>query len=293
MKHLLNQDDEERFIAYFNKNFIKINGLWRFLHGYNRHVLFLTKAVIGVGLLITLSITFNHSRMMLLQENPLRFWLVFIFLLLCFYLTYLYFMSPTDYTIVDDKFVRANPFYRVKKIIYYWTPILYWSIFLLFFTISMLLNWDVGGDEAGPIHFTALFMPPSSIIFLRYMLKEHYGARVFPEFDSTTIIDCEYRDFVDGKLPDVNNPMLEINQKLHVQVILHPRNEYEKGLIQFINQANGGLVWSLSNSGIADKLRKDNNTLTAEVWKIGEFGKLKIELTRNFLLYDELNAIVE
>ncbi len=81
--------------------------------------------------------------------------------------------------------------------------------------------------------------------------------------------------------------MLEINKKLHVQVILHPRNEYEKGLIQFINQANGGLVWSLSNSGIADKLRKDNNTLTAEVLGIGEFGKLKIELTRNFLLEDE------
>ena len=58
-------------------------------------------------------------------------------------------------------------------------------------------------------------------------------------------------------------------------------------VIQFINQANGGLVWSLSNSGIADKLRKDNNTLTAEVLGIGEFGKLKIELTRNFLLEDE------
>ena len=30
-----------------------------------------------------------------------------------------------------------------------------------------------------------------------------------------SLIDCEYRDFVDGKLTDVNNPMLEINKKLY------------------------------------------------------------------------------
>ena len=81
--------------------------------------------------------------------------------------------------------------------------------------------------------------------------------------------------------------MLEINQKLLVQVILHPRNEYEKGLIQFINQANEGLVWSLHNTGIADKLRENSNTLTVEVSEIGEFGRLKLKLTQNFLLEDE------
>ena len=44
------------FISYFNKNFIKINGLWRFLYNYNELVLFLTNAVTFIGLVIIIGV---------------------------------------------------------------------------------------------------------------------------------------------------------------------------------------------------------------------------------------------
>ena len=258
---------EEKFISYFNNNFIKINGLWRFLYNYSHIVLFLTKAVIGVGLLITIYITNEQLNYIMVGQfntaNFVRAIILIISLLLLMYLIYLNFKSPK----VDDKFVHGNPFYRVKKIIYYWSPILYMSIMIIAGWFDTL--W--GEDHKGFVAFVALTMPPTSIIYSRLKLQTHYKARVFREFVGSTLIDCKYRDFVDGKLPDVNSPMLEINQKLLVQVILHPRNEYEKGLIQFINQANEGLVWSLYNTGIADKLRENSNTLTVEVSEIGEF----------------------
>jgi len=271
----LKKSEKERFIEYFNKNYFTFNKVWRFLYHNNKLALKTTKLIIGAiniysGNLIWMKVDTNQLFHHKLLDGLVG--LVTIVVML-YTIRLLFFINP----VVDERIVDGNPYFRVRKLLYYWSSLL--------FCLGMAVF--LSGHEGTGL-FVFFMSSPCSTIYCRNELKKFYKSKLFREYGKTRVVTCKYLDFVDRKLPNENDPKLELNQILSTKISSFPRNKAEKELIQFINPANGGLVWTLTNNEIADRLIKQpGNTLTAKVLDIQEFGKLELKLTRNFLLQDE------
>ena len=303
--------EQERFINYCNKNYFPLRPLWKTLYfdswrysEFRQNIpIIITYTIFTTSILFTLSITLIDSIHFLIDKikfinqepsplgkDPLYigasieiFFGVFPLLItvISLILTRKLILLKVN---IHEKF-KENTFYQVKRIIGYWTVIL-----VAICAIAFLYLWSLvspGNAWWIFIRFAVLFIP-FGIFYSKGSLIEFYRNKIFPEYQEITYINCEYDDFIKGKLPNMNNPKIEINQILTTKLIAHPRNKEEKETIQFINSNNEGIVFSIVNSDLSDKLRSNpNNTLTAQIEKIHEFGKLKIKLSRNFLVKDE------
>lgn len=299
-----NKNVEERFINYCNKNYFSFKPLWRLLY-YDRfrysklrkYLPIIITYSIFIGLIIfTITNTLFDSLIFFFNTTISKNLFAFIIgiINLSTIIITIYFTIKTLFKKINipEKF-KGTQLFHVKRIMKYWEGMSGFVFIIIISSISYWLNTDYPDHNEKwafcmMLRLYVLFTPLIVLNLAKYALKEFYGTKIFPEYQKITYINCEYDDFLKGKLPNMNNPQIELNQILTTKLIPHPRNKDEKEMIQFINSNNEGLVFSIVNRDLSDKLRSNRfNKLTAEIDKIHEFGKLTIKLSRNFLVKDE------